>query len=73
MVYSKYKCKVLRCGKCGVLYGMDFRMSVDSHVFPYGLHREWWVVFDVDLLWESGLEDGCRWVKYRRCKCKYGF
>lgn len=70
-----FKCKVLGQlnQKCNILYGMDFRQSLDSHILPYGLHREWYQVTDLDLWFESDLEKGCILIKYRTSKNRYCF
>ena len=70
-----FKCKVLfqLNQKCGILYGMDFRQSLDSHMLPRGLHREWYRVDDLDLWFESDLEKGCTLIKHRTSKTRYCF
>ena len=70
-----FKCKVLGQlnQNCGILYGMDFHQSLDSHILPYGLHREWYQVTDLDALFESDLENGCTLIKDHKRSIKYYF
>ncbi len=48
-------------------------MNLIHSIHPKGLHREWYRVDDLDLWFESDLEEGCTLIKHHTCNSKYHF
>ncbi|WP_406534544.1 hypothetical protein [Methanobrevibacter sp.] len=69
----KCRCLIYLNQKCTGLDLMDCRMNLIHSIYPKGLHREWYSVDDLDLWFESDLEEGCTLIKHRTADSKYHF